>query len=446
MHGFLAFIAGGTDATSRACANEWCESSTSGDGADVASGDGADVASGDGADALSGDGADAPSGDGAGAASGPPSLAQGPMTPGNDNAAGMDPGLASMLSRGDSVVVRGLRQMDGQPFGPLPAVVLRARSAREADFLAVEIKFPSGLCEERLVPVGAVDIPPGRGRKRLLEGEKETLVRPELADREEDEVPEIPTEDTCPDTSESVPSVKQIQGAKVALLQDWSAANGLVTSLRRPLLMLNLCALWHPEALSTLVTQLNNLERYEEQVQAITAGQLIRSPGGVPSSEAGGPSSQCSPTKGVTGHQSTSGVLSPKVGRLGKVRKDLIEKLRHRYAGEQCAEGNLCRQYRSEFTIAMERLEGLRRSEMPQEGDACDNMKATQYEGVVDDDCEVAGSLFRVLQLGIEEKGGPLIHTTQLRDDIVNHMEANYRLCNVSQLEARCYITYLRRL
>jgi hypothetical protein len=235
-----------------------------------------------------------------------------------------DSGLTSTLMKGDSVVVRGLRRRDGEEWGDLPATVLQARSLQEPDFLLVEIRFPNGDPEERSVPVEVVDLPPG-GRKRSrtkcgeehraesrpssaahVTGDDVTGVVPSANDA--DDATSIATFELAgTSTEDEPPTVDQLLNAKVETLRSWSDANDLASHLRKPLLVVNLCALWHPEELSTITSHLKSLERYESEVEAISAGQLIRSP-------------------------------EARNSKDGETRKEKIGLLRGRYAAERCSE------------------------------------------------------------------------------------------------------------
>lgn len=255
-----------------------------------------------------------------------------------------DSGLTSTLMKGDSVVVRGLRRRDGEEWGDLPATVLQVRSLQEPDFLLVEIRFPHGDPEERSVPVEVVDLPPG-GRKRSrteCREEHRAESRPSAAAHVTAVTGVVPSANDADDatsvatfelagtsTEDEPPTVDQLLHAKVETLRSWSDANDLSSHLRKPLLVVNLCALWHPEELSTITSHLKSLERYESEVEAISAGQLIRSP-------------------------------EARNSKLGETRKEKIGLLRGRYAAERCSEGNLCRMYLEERETAREYLASLK--------------------------------------------------------------------------------------
>jgi len=319
MRGFMAFVVGAT-AEKRACTNDWCTSRAELTEPNASHDVEIEDVNASATKKLKGKG----------------------------DSGGM--GLTSTLMKGDSVVVQGLRRRDGEEFGDLPATVLRARSLQEPDFLLVEIHFPDGDPEERSVPVEVVHLPPG-GRKRSraecgeehraksrpsaaahVTGDDVTGVVPSADDADDAtsivtfELAGTSTEDTPPDEP---PPVDQLLNAKVETLRLWSAANDLASHLRKPLLVVNLCALWHPEELSTITSHLKSLERYESEVEAISAGQLIRSP-------------------------------EARNSKHGETRKEKIGLLRGRYAGERCSQGNLCKMYLEERETARERVASLK--------------------------------------------------------------------------------------
>ena len=314
MCGFMAFVVGAA-AEKRACTNDWCTSRTELTEPNASASD--DVEMQD-----------------VNASATKKSKLKG------------DSGLTSTLMKGDSVVVRGLRRRDGEEWGDLPATVLQARSLQEPDFLLVEIRFPNGDPEERSVPVEVVDLPPGgRKRSRTECGEAHRAEsRPSSAAHVtgDDVTGVIPSANGADDatsiatfemagtfTEDEPPTADQLLNAKVETLRLWSDANDLASHLRKPLLVVNLCALWHPEELSTITSHLKSLERYESEVEAISAGQLIRSP-------------------------------EARNSKLGETRKEKIGLLRRVHAAERCSKGNLCKMYLEERETAREYLASLK--------------------------------------------------------------------------------------
>ena len=120
------------------------------------------------------------------------------------------------------------------------------------------------------------------------------------------------------------PSVHNILDARAPQLRQWSEQNGLNSSLKKPLLQINLCALWHPEELPRVITQLR-LTQYQDEVHSILQGQLM-----------------CSPDRPTP--------LS---------RQAQIDELRRRHCALPCEHGELCNKYRHEQAAALECLATL---------------------------------------------------------------------------------------
>ena len=301
LHGFMAFIIGGSDAEHREC--QQCDDGGANTSEHQEDGCGANTS--------------API-DGS-----PLSFARG------TSSGRLQQGFASLLERGEEVFVCGLRKSDGRTFEDLRATVVERASIRNPAFLLVNICYPDGSLQERSVPVEAVRIDGGRGRRK-----QSVVSSPEGADDAS-----IVTEETAVEVNcfSDVPSVDAILRAKAATLKDWSNNCGgdLDSSLKKPLLILNLVAFWHPQEFSNVVERMHNLDKFMEEVASLSQGELFVT----------------SPARSSKG-QSTKEVS----------RKETINELRRIHAALKCSGGGLCTKYDEQRAAATERLRSLRLS------------------------------------------------------------------------------------
>ena len=305
MSSFLAYVPGGCDATRRVCESSCCSellaTPTQSGVASPARGEG------------------------------------GGDTPGSEQApceeTAKDPGFASVLKKGDTVLVQGIRKANGAAHPVIEATLVEARSIRDPDRLLVSLQLPDGSKEERMVTIRNVILP---SRRRdvahepavIRAGSNEAMSKPE-------EVVAPVGCEGCDDEEKGregdTPAFEEIMRAGVAELKVFSTTYELDVTLPGPVMRLNLVALLHEEDVPNAMTRIS-LQNYKLQAAAIKGGHIIRSP-------------------------------DTKRGRRGTKKnldaKDAIENLRRQNGTIQCIQGDLCRMYTTERSAATERLGGI---------------------------------------------------------------------------------------
>lgn len=304
LHGFMAFIIGGADAEHRQC--QQCD-----DEADIY---------------------------------------QEIIANGKSEESKLSQGMASLLGCGDAVLVRGLRQTNGKAFGDLEATVAKPISLRDPSFLLVNIRYPDGSIQERSVPVEAVQLRDGSRRRRTQSSSpsEEVFATAKEGTSESEEETTVAADDTS-----GVPPVDEIMHAKVATLRLWSTSCGgnLDSGLRKPLLILNLCAFWHPQELTTVIERMRNLDKFEEEVTNLSKGNLYLT----------------SPVRSRRTEQRTK--EGTKEDTKEAKRKEQIDKLRRIHTNLKCCNGDLCGTYVEEQQAAVKHLTSMELSAADGDGD-----------------------------------------------------------------------------
>ena len=287
LNGFLAFITGGTDAEHRECQQCGVVTSTS---------------------------------------IHEPSAAVQP----NSEDSALSQGLASSLKRDEAVIVKGLRMTSGKAFEDLEATVVEPLSLRCPGLLLVNIRFPDGSLQERAVPTAAIKLPSGRRRSQ-----KVSISEPSTPTLRMEDDGTSSDEDTS-----GAPSVDEIMAAQVKILRTWSDTCDLDSTLKKPLLILNLCAFWHPEEFLKVVERMQNLEKFDDEVTGLAQGQLFR-------------------PKPVASPVASPQKQEKKKKEKAAARKEKLDELRRIHAALECSKGALCRLYEEERELAVKRLASM---------------------------------------------------------------------------------------